>query len=278
MTTLIRPVTAPVRTRWALAPALAVFTFLLGWAFAPALFTGHDPITGDTAYALQGPGTDHWFGTDQLGRDLYARVVYGAALTLRATFLAVGIGFVGGGVLGLLSGFVGGRFDGAVMRCVDVVQSIPGLLLSMTLITVMGFGTVNVAIAVGISFVAVFARVTRAEVLRVCTSAYVEAAHAGGVRWSSVLFRHVLPNAISPVLALAAVQFGQAVLAISALSFLGFGAAPPAPEWGSLVAEGRDYLVTAWWLTTLPGLVIIATVLSTHRISRALDPESRQQP
>jgi len=256
---------------------VATVALLLGWAVLPALFTGHDPLLGDTSRALHPPGTQSWFGTDQLGRDLYARVVHGSSLTLRATFLAVGVGLAGGGLLGLVSGFVGGRLDGVVMRCVDVVQAIPGLLLSMALIAVLGFGTVNVALAVGLGFVAVFARVTRAEVLRVSTSTYVEAAHAGGVRRSSVLVRHVLPNSAAPVLALAAVQFGQAVLAVSALSFLGFGAAPPAPEWGSLVAEGRDYLVTAWWLTTLPGLVVVATVLATHRISQALDPEARRR-
>ena len=260
-----------------LVPAVATVALLLGWAVLPALFTGHDPLLGDTSRALHPPGTQSWFGTDQLGRDLYARVVHGSSLTLRATFLAVGVGLAGGGLLGLVSGFVGGRLDGVVMRCVDVVQAIPGLLLSMALIAVLGFGTVNVALAVGLGFVAVFARVTRAEVLRVSTSTYVEAAHAGGVRRSSVLVRHVLPNSAAPVLALAAVQFGQAVLAVSALSFLGFGAEPPAPEWGSLVAEGRDYLVTAWWLTTLPGLVVVATVLATHRISQALDPEARRR-
>jgi len=260
-----------------LVPAVATVALLLGWAVLPALFTGHDPLLGDTSRALHPPGTQSWFGTDQLGRDLYARVVHGSSLTLRATFLAVGVGLAGGGLLGLVSGFVGGRLDGVVMRCVDVVQAIPGLLLSMALIAVLGFGTVNVALAVGLGFVAVFARVTRAEVLRVSTSTYVEAAHAGGVRRSSGLVRHVLPNSAAPVLALAAVQFGQAVLAVSALSFLGFGAAPPAPEWGSLVAEGRDYLVTAWWLTTLPGLVVVATVLATHRISQALDPEARRR-
>ncbi len=266
------------RAPWAAAPALAVLVLLVGWALWPAVFSGHDPISGDTARALSPPDARNWFGTDQLGRDLYARVVHGSSLTLRATFLAVGIGLAGGGLLGLVSGFVGGRLDGALMRVVDVVQAIPGLLLSMAVITVLGFGTVNVAVAVGLGFVAAFARVTRAEVLRVSTSTFVEAAHAGGTRWSSILLRHVLPNAAAPVLALAAVQFGQAVLAVSALSFLGFGAAPPAPEWGSLVSEGRDYLVTAWWLTTLPGLVIVATVLSTHRLSRALDPEKRRQP
>ncbi|MFL1431074.1 MULTISPECIES: ABC transporter permease [unclassified Nocardiopsis] len=275
------PTAATARVRrvpWTLLPSLAVLALLLGWALVPGLFTGHDPITGDTSRVLAEPGADAWFGTDQLGRDLYARVVHGASLTLRATFLAVAIGLGAGGLLGLVSGFVGGRVDAVLMRAVDVLQAVPGLLLSMAVVTVLGFGTIKVAVAVGIGFVAVFARVARAEALRVSTSLYVEAAHAGGTRWSGVLVRHVLPNAASPVLALAAVQFGQAVLAVSALSFLGFGAAPPAPEWGSLVAEGRDYMVTAWWLTTLPGLVIIATVLSTHGLARALDPETRRRP
>jgi len=157
------------------------------------------------------------------------------------------------------------------MRIVDVLLSIPALLLSLALITALGFGTVKVAIAVGLASVATVSRIMRSEVLRVRSSVYVEAAHAGGSRWWSVLFQHVLPNASGPVVVLAALQLGTAILAVSALSFLGFGAPPPAPEWGALVSGGRDYLRTSWWLTTLPGLTIALTVLAAGRISRAID-------
>lgn len=262
-----------VRTVLGAAAPAAVLVLVLGWAVAPSWFAGGDPLTGVPAEKFHGPGPGHWFGTDNLGRDVYTRVVHAAALSLTATVLAVAIGLVAGSLLGLASGAVGGRFDGAVMRCVDVLLSIPELLLSLALVTVLGFGTGNVALAVGVALIARFARVMRAEVLRVRRAPYVEAAFASGVRWYTVLFRHVLRNAYAPVAALAAVEFGLAVLAVSSLSFLGYGAAPPTPEWGSLISEGRNYLATAWWLTTLPGLVIIAVVLATQRLGRVIAQE-----
>jgi peptide/nickel transport system permease protein len=194
--------------------------------------------------------------------------VHGAGLSLTATLTAVGIALVVGSVLGLLSGAAGGLVDTAIMRVVDVLLSIPSLLLALALVTALGFGTRNVAVAVGVSLIANFARVMRSEALRVRHAPYVEAAHASGVRWYAVLVRHVLPNAFQPVLALAAVEFGMAVLAVSSLSFLGYGTKPPAPEWGSLISEGRNFLASAWWLTTLPGLVIVAVVLSAQHLGR----------
>lgn len=242
----------------------------VGWALAPSVFASGDPLTGVPAQKFQAPSAEHWFGTDNLGRDLYTRMVHGAGLSLTATLAAVGIALVAGSVLGLLSGAIGGVVDALVMRSVDVLLSIPALLLSLALVTALGFGTRNVAVAVGISLVANFARVMRSEVLRVRQAVYVEAAHAAGVRWYTVLAGHVLPNAYQPVLALAAVEFGMAVLSVSALSFLGYGAKPPTPEWGTLISEGRNYLATAWWMTTLPGFVIIAVVLAAQRLGRAI--------
>lgn len=243
---------------------------MLGWAFFPHLFTGQDPIIGQTADRLQGPGVEHWFGTDEIGRDIYTRVVYGASLTLRATLVAVLVGLAGGVLLGLTAGFGPRRLDDAIMRFVDVLLSIPGLLLSLAIVTALGFGTVNVAIAVGVGSVAGFARVMRAETLRVRTQSYVEAGRAAGSSWRTVLGRHVLRNAYGPVLALTALEFGSAVLSISALSFLGFGAQPPEPEWGALVSQGRDFMAVAWWMTTLPGLVVAVIVVSFNRISTSI--------
>ncbi|WP_378739318.1 ABC transporter permease [Nocardia brasiliensis] len=253
-----------VLTLSGLVAALAV-----GWALFPSIFAGGDSLTGVPAQKFQSPSAQHWFGTDNLGRDLYTRMVHGAGLSLTATLAAVGIALIAGSILGLLSGAAGGVVDTVVMRFVDVLLSIPALLLSLALVTALGFGTRNVAIAVGVSLVANFARVLRSEVLRVRHAVYVEAARASGVRWYTVLLRHVLPNSYQPVLALAAVEFGMAVLSVSALSFLGYGAKPPTPEWGSLISEGRNYLATAWWMTTLPGLVIIAVVLAAQRLGRA---------
>ena len=242
-------------------------------AFAPGLLAPGDPSLGVVAEKLRPPSAAHVFGTDYLGRDLYTRVVHGASLSLQATLIATAVALFAGGLIGLLAGFVGRWVDEALMRVVDVLLSIPAILLSLALITALGYGTVKVAIAVGIASVANFARVMRSETLRIRQSTYVEAARSIGTRWYATLWRHVLPNAAGPVLVLAVLEFGLAILAISSLSFLGYGAPPPAPEWGSLIAEGRNYLATSWWLCAVPGLAIAATVLSLNRISRALDGE-----
>ncbi|MFF1546087.1 ABC transporter permease [Streptomyces sp. NPDC058291] len=242
-------------------------------AFWPGLFTSQDPLRGVPSQNFQGPDGAHWFGTDELGRDLFSRVVHGAQLSLKATLIAVAVAFVVGGLIGLIAGFVGRWVDDVLMRFVDVLLSIPALFLSLALVTALGYGTVKVAFAVGAASVAGFARVTRAEVLRVRQAVFVEASRSCGSRWYSVLGRHVLPNAAGPLIVLATLDFGTSVLAVSSLSFLGYGAPPPAPEWGTLISDGRDYLANAWWLTALPGLVIAATVLATNRIARALDGE-----
>jgi len=256
---------------------LSVLFLLLvfGWALFPEFFSSRDPLTGVPKDKLHAPGAEYLFGTDHLGRDVFSRVVHGTALSLQATAIAVAVGLVVGSTIGVLSGFAGGRLDDAVMRLVDVLLSIPGLLLSLAVVTALGFGTVNVAVAVGVASVASFARLMRSDVLRTRTQTFIEAASVCGVRKWTVLWRHVLPHSLGSVLVLAALEFGAAILAVSSLSFLGFGAPPPSPEWGSLVAEGRNYLVTAWWLTTLPGLVIALAVLSANRISRALDEGGR---
>ncbi|GAA5058732.1 ABC transporter permease [Nocardia callitridis] len=254
-----------------LVAAAAVALLVLGWALFPSVFASGDPMTGVPAQKLQGPSLAHWFGTDNLGRDLYTRMVHGAGNSLTATLTAVAIALIAGTILGLVAGALGGVIDTVVMRVVDVLLSVPSLLLSLALITALGFGPRNVAIAVGVPLIANFARVLRSEVLRVRRTLFVEAARASGVRWYTVLVRHILPHSFQPVLALAAVELGMAVIAVSALSFLGFGAKPPTPEWGSLISEGRNYLATAWWLTTLPGLVIAAVVIAAQRLGRAVE-------
>ncbi|WP_047222560.1 ABC transporter permease [Protofrankia coriariae] len=256
-----------------LIASILVVAVVLVAAFAPGALTSANPIVGIPADRLRPPSAQHLFGTDQLGRDLFARVVHGAALSLRTTMIAVAVGLVAGSAIGLVTGFAGGPADEIIMRVVDVLLAIPSLLLSLALVTALGVGTVSVAVAVGVPTVANFARVMRAETLRLRGAVFVEAARCAGVRWGQVLSRHVLPHACGPVTALAALEFGAAILTVSGLSFLGYGAAPPTPEWGSLVANGRNYLATSWWLSTLPGLTITLTVLATNRIARALDGE-----
>ena len=266
------PKPKPRRSSWvsklSLGLASAFLLLVVIAAFAPGILATGDPYAGDATQALQSPGVSHWFGTDHLGRDLYTRVVHGTALSLRTALIAVTIALVSGGLLGFIAGFLGGWIDQTVMRVVDVLLAIPALLLSLALISALGFGSTNVAIAVAIGSIATFARIARSQSLRVCQAGYVEAAGSMGSRWYRTLIRHVIPNSIGPIIALAVLEFGTAILSVSALSFLGYGAPRPAPEWGSLVSEGRNYLAAAGWLTTLPGLVIAATVLAINRVAR----------
>lgn len=239
------------------------------WALFPSLFTSYSGTVGVARQQLRAPSADHWLGTDALGRDLLARIIYGAGNSLSGAFVAVGVGLVVGTALGLIAGSARGRLESIVMRGVDVLLSIPQLLLSLSIVILLGFGTVNAAIAVGITSIASFARLARSEVVRVRASDYVEAAFGSGGTFGRVMLRHILPNSLTSVIALAALQFGSAILAISTLGFLGYGAPPPTPEWGLLIAEGRNYIARAWWLTTVPGVVVILVVLSANRISQS---------
>lgn len=255
-----------------IATALAYLVLVLAvlWAVVPGLFSSYDPIASVPGQQLRAPNLIHFFGTDALGRDVFSRVVHGSVHSLSGAFIATAVGFVVGTALGLLSGSAGGIVDEIIMRIVDVLLSIPGLLLALTIIILLGFGTLNASIAVGVSAIAAFARLMRSEVIRVRASDYVEAAIGSGGTLAKVLWRHVLPNALTSVVAFSALQFGSAILQLSTLSFLGYGAPPPTPEWGLLVAEGRNYVATAWWLTAAPGLVVVIVVLAANQISKSM--------
>jgi peptide/nickel transport system permease protein len=265
----------PLLRRPGFSLALAIVLFAQLCALTPQLLTHFDPYATAPADKLSAPSLAHWFGTDELGRDLYTRVVYGARLSVLAALLAVTLALLGGLGLGVLAGFAGGRVDAVLMRLTDVLLALPGLLLALAIVTAIGFGTVPVAIAVGVGIIPGFARTTRAEVLRVKTLPYVEAARLGGASWARTLLRHVLPNAWGPVAVLATLDFGAAILATAGLSFLGFGAAPPAAEWGTLIANGRHFLVTAPWVSLLPGLFVVAVVFSLNHLARSAEEHAR---
>ncbi len=175
----------------------------------------------------------------------------------------------------LSAGFFGGWADAGIMRVIDGLLAGPRRLLALTIVTALGFGTLPIAVAVGVGIVPGFARITRARVLSIKSLPYIEAARTGGASWTRVLVRHILPNSWGPVLVLAVLDFGVAILAISALSFLGFGAAPPAAEWGTLISQGRSYLITSPWLTLLPGIFVGLMVFSLNHISRSLEELQR---
>lgn len=247
--------------------AWIILLVAVGWALFPGAFTSYSPYIGDPDASFAPPSAEHWFGTDRLGRDLLARSVFGAGTTLAATLFAVLIGFGAGSAVGLTAGVAGGVTDTAIMRVVDVFLAIPNLLLAMVIVSVLGYSTNNIALAVGISSIASFARVVRAEVLTVISRDYVRAAYGLGVGRLGVVLRHIVPNSLSSVLALAALEIGRAILAVAGLGFLGYGAPPPTPEWGLLVAEGRDFVAIYPWISLLPGAALAVVVLATHRIS-----------
>lgn len=261
-----------------LAPGSIIAIVILAIAFLaalfPSLFTSADPYAG-TDVALLPPGeSGHLMGTDAVGRDLYARIVYGARQSLLGALIAVAVGLVVGTLMGLLAGSLRGAVDTVLMRVVDVLLSIPGILLSLSIIIVLGFGSVQAAVAVGATSVATFARLARSQVITVASSDYIEAAYGAGATHATVLFRHILPNSLTPVIALATLQFGTAILQLSILGFLGYGAPPPTPEWGLIIAEGRDFMATAWWLITLPGIALVAVVMSANRLSQNFPVEA----
>jgi peptide/nickel transport system permease protein len=256
--------------------AWIVVVVALGWAVAPGFFTSVSPYEGDPAMSFAPPSAEHLFGTDRLGRDLFSRSIHGAGTTLSATLLAVLLALGVGTVVGLVAGAVGGVADTIIMRVVDVLLSIPSLLLAMVIVAVLGYSTNNIALAVGISSIAAFARVMRSEVIGVIRTDYVKAARGSGTRGAAVVLRHVVPNALGPVLALAALEVGSAILAVASLGFLGYGAPPPEPEWGLLVAEGRDFLATHPWISILPGIALALVVIATHRISTSFRKDHRR--
>jgi len=248
---------------------LLVLAIALAWALLPGVFAPGSP-TASTGAALQAPSGGHLFGTDATGRDLFTRVVHGASQSITGAVVAVLVGLLAGTAIGVAAGAVGGALEEVLMRIVDVLLAIPALLLSLSVVILLGFGTTNAAIAVGVTSIAVFARLARSQVVSVRASEFVEAAYGSGGTFFTVLWRHILPNSLTPVIALAALQLGSAILQISTLGFLGYGAPPPTPEWGLLIAEGRNYVATAWWLTVLPGAVVAAVVLATNRLSQAI--------
>lgn len=252
----------------ALAWALLLLCLLA--AAVPGLLTGHDPNEVDPVNALAGPGAEHWMGTDQLGRDVLSRVIHGARISLLIGFGAIALAAGAGTLLGALAATAGRAVDQVVMRITDVLLAFPGLMLALVVVAVLGPGRGNAALAIGISLMPGFIRMARGRTLAIRDSDYVRAAVVLGRSRRSILLRHLLPNALPPLVLLATVNTGSAIIAGSTLSFLGMGPQPPSPEWGAMLAEGRDYLEIAWASAVFPGVAVTATVIAVTVVGRDL--------
>ncbi|MGA7672982.1 MAG: ABC transporter permease [Nitrolancea sp.] len=245
--------------------------------FAP-VFAPYNPIE-ISADVLKSPSASHIMGTDNFGRDIFSRVIYGARVSLRMGFIAIAIATVIGTTMGIVAGTYGGWIDSSLMRLVDAMMAFPGILLALAITAMLGTGLRNAMVAVGISFIPSFARLVRASTLQVRGTTYVEAAQSIGCRTSRLIYRHILPNVLTPVLVLATLGVASAILIGAALSFLGLGAQPPTAEWGIMLADGRQFMRSAWWIMAFPGLAITITVMAANLIGDGLrdafDPRLR---
>ncbi|MEE6166406.1 MULTISPECIES: ABC transporter permease [unclassified Mycolicibacterium] len=249
----------------------ALFLLLvLAWAVAPGLFTHESPFDTDIGAALQGPSPQHWFGTDASGRDIYTRVVFGARSSLLIGTGATALALIFAIVFGFAAGLGGRITDGAISRFLEVVLSIPGLLIALLFIAVFGPGVATEIVAVALGSAAGYAWMVRGQVIAVKDSGYVDAAIVLGHSPFRIIRSHVFPNAMRPLVALATLGVGQSIVWASSLSFLGLGVAPPAPEWGAMLDAGRDFVSTAWWLELFPGLAIVGCTLAVTVLGRHL--------
>lgn len=263
--------------------ALIGFIFIVGWTLIAILsswIVPHDPYVTDPANKLLPPSAEHWFGTDNYGRDILSRVIYGARISIWTGMIAVSISFIIGVPLGAIAGFYGGRMGSIIMRCMDILLAFPSLVLAMAIAVTMGPGLMSALIAVGIVGIPEFARLIHGQTISLREKEFVEASRAIGVTNGTILFRHILPNALAPLLVNATLGMGFAILTSASLSFLGLGVKPPIAEWGAMISEGRAYIISGeWWIVTFPGLGIATAILGFNLLGDGLrdvlDPRLR---
>jgi len=252
-----------------LASAVFILIMLIFALFAPLIAT-YDPTRVDTKFILSPPSSQHIFGTDTLGRDIFSRIVYGARISLSIGFIAVGIAVLIGIFFGSIAGYYGGKIDSIIMRFVDIMLCFPTLFLILAVIAFLEPSIFNIMIVIGITNWMGVARLIRAEILTLKERDFVACARVMGASDMWIILRHLIPNAIGPVLVSATLGIGGAILIESALSFLGIGVQPPTPSWGNILMDGKSTLGVAWWLTIFPGLFILFTVLSYNLLGSAL--------
>jgi peptide/nickel transport system permease protein len=280
-----RPRSKAVRELLLLWPSLAVIGLVVLMAILAPQVAPYPPNEQNLLARLRPPGTEvlgntYLLGTDQLGRDLLSRIIYGARVSLLVAVLSVMVSLTIGSVVGMVAGYLGGWVDGVLMRLVDIVLSIPALLLAIITVAVLGPGLQNLVLILGFTRWPRYARVAYGQTLSVKALPFVEAELALGAKTARILFRHIAPNILGPLLVVATLEFGLMVLFEAGLSFLGLGVQPPTPSWGSILSVGREYVATAWWIATFPGLSLFLMVLGVNIIGDylpdRLDPRSKQ--
>lgn len=257
---------------------LVIFTvILLAVIFAGAIVPYEKALEQDIVNRLQGPSMEHWLGTDAYGRDIFARILHGGRRSLFMGIIAVAVGICIGGVLGACAGYYGGKIDTIIMRIMDTIMGIPFMLLALAIVAALGAGLTNVLIALVISMIPSYTRIIRSVILTVVGQDYIEAARACGSQDRFIIIKHIIPNAIGPVIVQATMSVGTMIIWAASMSFLGMGVQPPTPEWGYMLSEGKDYILTAPHLVIFPGLAIVLTALSLNLLGDglrdALDPK-----
>jgi peptide/nickel transport system permease protein len=247
----------------------SIIVVLIFSALTAPVIAPYDPIA-ISSDVLKPPSAKHAMGTDNLGRDILSRVIYGARVSLQMGFIAVAIAATLGTAMGVIAGSYGGIVDNVLMRMVDALMAVPGILLALTVAAMLGSGLHNAMIAVGVAWIPSFARILRASVLQVKAMPYVDAARSLGSSTPRLIWRHILPNALTPVLVLTSLGVGTAILIGATLSFLGVGARPPTAEWGIMLSDGRQFMRSAWWIMTFPGLAITVAVLAANLLGDGL--------
>ena len=269
------------RNKMAMLGLAILVVLVLCAVFADAIADYETKVVAQNiANRLKGPSAEHWFGTDEFGRDIFARIIHGSRVSLVVGLISVSVSLILGGILGAFAGFYGGRVDNVIMRVMDIFLAVPSTLLAMTIVAALGSSLVNVMLAIGVSGIPTYARIVRAAVMSVKDQEFVEASRAIGATNVTTIFREIIPNCLAPIIVQATLSVAGAILSTASLSFIGLGVQPPDPEWGAMLSGGRNFLRDAVHLTLFPGLAIVITILALNLLGDglrdALDPRLKQ--